>query len=484
MAEPLALHPDASPGGFKAGGGPWNPIAASEAPRVAEPLALRNLTGSRGRRFDALVADGRLWLRRNVEGVRAIDARGGRLLPGLADHHVHLMATAAVQGSLDLSGLALPEALDRLRAAARNGPVRAIGLDGAERLDAALLDRIAGDVPVRVQARTGGLWVLNRAALAELGPPGALPPAFEREAGVLTGRVWRGDGFLRRAGPPPDLAALGAELARHGVTAVTDASVTTDAAQAGAIAAAGLPQRLTLMSGGPLPEDPRWQVGPLKLVPDERGLPSPEAMAGRIEEARVQGRYVAVHCVTHAELAVTLAAFATAGAMPGDRIEHGALIGAEAVPVIAALGLTVAANPGFVHARGDRWLRQVPPEDLPDLCRLASLRAAGIPLLAGSDAPYGPLDPWQIIRAACTRRTAHGAPLGPAEALEPEQALALHLPAAGPDPADGGLADLTILRPGAALTGPDPVQLTLIGGTMVYSRAPLPHPAPVPGAPA
>lgn len=454
---------------------------------MPRPLVLSNLTDSRGRPFDAVAAGGRLWLRGYpADGLRRLDAQGGRLLPGLVDHHIHLMATAAARMAVDLSDLApdSPALGPRLRAAATRGPVRAIGLDGADRLDAAALDRILPDLPLRVQARTGGLWVLNRSALAELGPD--LPPAVERGPdGRPTGRIWRGDALLRRAGPPPNLSALGADLARHGLTALTDASVTTDAAQADAIARAGLPQRLTLMSGGALPADPRWQVGPVKLVPDDRDLPSLDAMAAAIAAARAQGRNVAVHCVTHAELALTLAALATAGSLPGDRIEHGALIGADALPVIAGLGLTVVANPGFVLARGDRWLDQVDRADRPDLCRLSSLIAAGIPLLAGSDAPYGPVNPWEIIRAACTRQTAAGASLGRSEALAPEAALALHLPPGGPDPAHGAPADLVILRPDARMgADPDPVAHTLIGGTPVYSRAAPAHPAPVPGVPA
>jgi len=456
---------------------------------MARPLFLRNLTDSRGQRFDALLAGGRLWrYGQGADGLPVVDAAGGRLLPGLVDSHLHLMATAAARRALDLSDV-LPESpalAAMLRAARAQGPVRAIGLDGAERLDAAALDRIVPDVPVRVQARTGGLWVLNRAALAELGPPHRLSAAFERDGtGRPTGRVWRGDAALRRAGPAPDLAPLGADLARAGVTALTDASVTTDAAQASAIAAAGLPQRLTLMSAGPLPADPRWQVGPVKIVPDERDLPTLEDMAARIAAARRQGRNVAVHCVTHAELALTLAALADAGTWPGDRIEHGALIAAEAIGVIADLGLTVVVNPGFIAARGDRWLRQIGPADLPDLCRIASLAKAGVALAGGSDAPYGPLTPWAAIRAACTRQTEAGARVSPAEALAPEAALALYLPPGGPDPAHGAPADLVVLRPLARIgLDPDPVALTLIGGAPVYSRACTAHPVPVAGEPA
>jgi len=42
---------------------------------------------------------------------RVLDGCGGALLPGLADHHIHLLATAAAVHSVDVSG---PAAVDRL----------------------------------------------------------------------------------------------------------------------------------------------------------------------------------------------------------------------------------------------------------------------------------------------------------------------------------------------------------------------------------
>jgi predicted amidohydrolase YtcJ len=75
-----------------------------------------------------------------------------------------------------------------------------------------------------------------------------------------------------------------------------------------------------------------------------------------------------------------------------------------------------------------------------------------VPLAAGSDAPYADPDPWRAMRAACERRTAEGAALGSAEALTPEEALALFtspLEAPGTAPprlAPGAPADLCLLR--------------------------------------
>jgi predicted amidohydrolase YtcJ len=50
------------------------------------------------------------------------------------------------------------------------------------------------------------------------------------------------------------------------------------------------------------------------------------------------------------------------------------------------------------------------------------LLAAGVSVGGGTDAPYGRPDPWAAMAAAVDR-----APLGPGEAVSPEQALALFL---------------------------------------------------------
>ena len=102
---------------------------------------------------------------------------------------------------------------------------------------------------------------------------------------------------------------------------------------------------------------------------------------------------------------------------------------------MASARATVVTQPAFVAAHGDRYLREVEPGERPWLYRLAGWLAAGVPLAAGSDAPYGPLDPWAGMRAAVDAPHGAGAALGPGERLTPEGALALYL---GPLAAPGG----------------------------------------------
>ena len=167
-------------------------------------------------------------------------------------------------------------------------------------------------------------------------------------AGRPTGRIWRGDAWLRSVigGQPPSLARISRALAIYGITAVTDASATNGPAEArifeDAIASGQLLQKLTLMGREDLPRSTRFTSGPLKLLYDENALPPLEAVATRIRSGREQGRCVAAHCVTLAELLFFLGALEEAGgAEAGDRIEHGSVIPHSLLPDIARSGLTV-----------------------------------------------------------------------------------------------------------------------------------------------
>jgi len=421
-----------------------------------------------------------------------LDARGGALIPGLIDHHIHLLATAARADSLALDTVRTQaEFLARLREyAAARAPgswVRAVGYH--ERMAGLLsrhdLDQLVPLHPLRVQHQTGSLWMLNSQALAMVAG-GEIPPSVERDgAGSPTGRIWRGDAWLaeRLGATPPAFAPLGARLAALGVTGLMDASVSTDDKSAAILAnahrAGELPQRLALMSGGFLTERPdAFRIGPLKIMLDEHNLPPLDDIVRRIGMARSWRRRVAVHCVTAAELALTLAAFETAGAEPGDRIEHGGMIPADAIGVVAGLGLTVVTQPGFVFERGDRYLADIDPTEHCDLYRCASLLSAGVPVASSSDAPYSAPDPWAAMRAAVGRRTRDGLPLGVEERVSASIALGLHLggfDAPGGhcrEVAPGDPADLCLLkaprREALAALSSDLVAATIIQGKIAY----------------
>lgn len=449
-------------------------------------VVIENLRLPDGQPGSIAVRGGRICRSGGFEGMRRINAQGATLGPGFEDHHIHIAAEVSARQSLDLSGVAADTPTFAEKIADAPQVTRIIGAEGAEGLTRAHLDEIAPDRPLRVQARTGGLWVLNSAALALLPSlPDPLPEAFLRDAsGRLNGQVQRGDRWLRQAPLSPALLhSLGRELAARGVTALTDASETNGPGEGRLLALAALPQRLSVMSGHPhWPEDapclPRW----LKLVPDEWDLPDFDSTLSRIEAARQAGIATAIHAVTASELAFAMALFLTAGVQPGDRIEHAIVVPPEAIATLAALsaeGLVVVVNPGFLRNRADRWLREVAPEDLPHLLPLRRMLEAGVSLRAGSDAPYGPSDPAIGVQAACDRRSLAGAVVGAAEALPPEAARALYScwPGCCDGLQEGAVADFILSRRGTMQNDPQ-VTLTVSRGEIIHSLTAGEEPAP------
>lgn len=319
------------------------------------------------------------------------------LIPGLHDHHLHLRATAAARSSVDLLGA---RDLEALRGG--TGWRRAVNYHEsiAGPLDRWRLDAVVGDRPVRVQHRTGELWILSSAACRHVG----LPDEHD-------GRLWRQDGWLRDRVPPPelDLAGLGRDLARLGVSAVTDTTPGLDAAAVAELAAA-LPQRLTVMV------DPGVEVPDgvtaihRKVLLDDAALPTVDELRAVLDASP---RGVAVHCVTRVQLMTFLAA----GPRPGDRIEHGALIPTDVLPMLRHLA--VVTQPNFVVERAEQYRAELDAADLADLYRCRSLLDAGIRVLGGTDAPYGRPDPWAATRAAVERD------ITPSERVTPAEALAL-----------------------------------------------------------
>ncbi|WP_369230954.1 amidohydrolase family protein [Streptomyces sp. R21] len=413
---------------------------------------------------------------------------GGALLPGLADHHLHLAAMAAQHASLDVSALSRDGLASSLAqaVAGEDGWVRAVGYDDVVHgaLDRTVLDAWNRVLPVRVQHRSGALWLVNSPGLERLGAVSAAHNGIERDtAGRPTGRLWRADAWLREAlgGRAPSLRAVGAQLAALGVTHVADA--TPDRGATGvvpeAVRRAELPQHVMVMAADAgLPPHSRLSVGPLKLVVADHALPDVDDLAERMRRAHADGRPVAVHCVTRTALALTLAALHLAGGLDGDRVEHCAVADPAAARELASRRIRVVTQPTLVALRGDDYWERVDPGDRPDLWRYAGLLRAGVRVAASSDAPYGDPDPWACLRAASERLTPAGRVLGADERVPVEvvlRALLSPLDDPGGPPrrvAVGRPADLVLLdRPlREALRAPDAgqVRATFIEGRLVH----------------
>lgn len=253
---------------------------------------------------------------------------------------------------------------------------------------------------------------------------------------------------------------MGRLYASYGVTALHDATpdlADDTAAELTRAAHDGrLPQHLTLLGApGPGPQ-------PYKLLPPDHDLWPYDEVLHRIRTARGSaGRPVAVHCVTREALILTLVALREAGPVPGDRIEHAAVVPPELHADMRELGVHVVTQPVFVAERGDTYLAEVDPADLPHLYPYASLLAAGDPGL-------------RLQRRALRQPRPLGRRTGrprPAHSRRP----GARARRAGPGGDRPGRAARAPGRPARRRRGPVPAARALAGGLPGPRRGPGPH---------
>ena len=428
-----------------------------------------------------------------------VEAECAALIPGLHDHHLHLLALAAARWSF-AAGPPLVRSPDDLATAigrARTTPdgwLRGTGFhESVADIDRWWIDRIVADRPVRIQHRSGVRWFVNSLALERVGVDDLPTRGVERDStGRPTGRLTGLDAVLRTrwpsVDPAPDLARTSELLASFGVTGVTDATPYAHIGDLGTLVhgarSGAVRQRLTVMGAPGLSAAELRAlgvtVGPAKIVVGDHDLPTFDELTAAIALSRKLGRCVAVHCVTRLALVLTLAALDEVGVMPGDRIEHGAVVDPDAVAHLAARGLVVVTQPNFIAERGDEYLADVDADDLAHLYPCGRLLDAGVAVGGSTDAPFGDPDPWAAMTAAVERRSATGHVLGPAERIPGRRALELFL---GPPDAPGGpvrrvevgaVADLVLLDGPLAEVVADlratRVRATLIGGQSAFSR--------------
>ncbi|MFK0020106.1 amidohydrolase family protein [Streptomyces sp. NPDC090798] len=171
--------------------------------------------------------------------------------------------------------------------------------------------------------------------------------------------------------------------------------------------------------------------------------------------------------MTRVQLFVTPLALDEAGPVAGGRIGHGSVIPAETMPWLVRLGVTVVTQPHFPVERGREYATDVDPDDQAHLYR-RSLAEAGIPLAAGTDAPYGSADPWAVIRAAVERSGGKAVDRRAALELfagEPQHPWQVRLLAVG------SVADLCLLhillKEALDLMSADVVRVTFVGGRLI-----------------
>ena len=418
-----------------------------------------------------------------------LQGAGGLLLPGLQDHHLHFRSLAAAEHSLECRSPEMASVANLVQLMRDHDPsgdwLRVTGYHEslAGYLDRRWLDLHGPARPVRIQHRSGRLWILNSAALARLGE-------LTDEPLPEDGRLFDRDRLLHRLpGRELPVRVLSERLARYGVTAFND--MTPDNLGEAADWFHTQQQQGRLLQRVHLSGHPRLRISPAtdasrlargatKLHLHEDCLPEFNSLCGLVRESHEQSRPVAFHAVTEVVLVYVLAALREAGVLAGDRIEHASVAPPALIRSLAETGVTVVTQPNFVAERGASYLRDLPETEHGYLYPCASLQRAGVNLAFGSDAPFGSCDPWFSMRSAVHRRTLTGEVLGAQERLTPEDALRGHLGSLSAPGDRAGLrvgdnADLVLLNaPWKAvredLTA-ERVQVTLIGGEPAYQRS-------------
>lgn len=400
-----------------------------------------------------------------LPGEQVYDANGGTVIPGLHDHHVHLRAAAAALTSVRVGPAEVHTRADLARALAvadvgTDGWLRAVGYHEAVAgpLDRQVLDEVSPAVPVRVQHRSGVLWTLNSVGLARVG-------LADHPDGRLRSSDHSWSNTLQRN--ETGLAEVSRRLSAYGLTGVTDATPDLDVEDVMELMAAHrrgeLRQRVHCLAPG-------------KRILHDTDLDL-AGLTAWIAERHAEDAPVAVHCVTAAQLVITLAALRSTGCHPQDRIEHAAVVPDDSLADIAEIGATVVTQPNFVAERGDQYLDDVPAAEHRELWRVASLLAAKVPVALSTDMPFGDDDPWKAMRAAVSRTTVGGTVLGPDECVSARDALGMFFGAADAPVAQRRIApgepgDLCILGAGAAEVlgelDSGMVAATIVAGNVVH----------------
>ncbi|HXF59570.1 MAG TPA: amidohydrolase [Candidatus Saccharimonadales bacterium] len=438
-------------------------------------------SGARERHAEAVLVRGELIeavgpvdrLRRFApRGVKVVNLRGGTLMPGFVDAHIHLLTWIRAMEDVWIQTQNQEGLEQAVRAAEARAPdAEWITLRGWIPRDwpralkvQATLDRVRSERPLVLFAIDGHSAWGNSAALerAGIGPETPDPPGgrVDRDAsGALSGILIEEAAWLIRRGRRDPAAELTEAIRRAhllGITGACDFDRTDIWPAAQELAERDrLPFRLLLSipaakldAAEELGIRSRWgserlRVGPVKFFADgtlgsgtallearyedDTGtgmeVISPLELEERCARAGKAGLTVAIHAI--GDRAVRNALDAIEGSLKRGpfpippRIEHIQLVREEDIPRFKALGVLASVQP--IHQVTDRAVaRRKWGARTARSYAYRSLQRAGARLLFGSDAPFDRAGPLLAIQAALLRRRG-GEP--ESAAFHPEQRL-------------------------------------------------------------
>lgn len=395
-------------------------------------------------------------------GTLKMDAKGGTVLPGLADSHCHPFDVGSMKRNLDLRGVINITSL-RLRLAARvsRTPPGEWILGGGWDQEALAegrmpnredVDDVSPENPVILSRVCGHIALVNGPAILSLGIDGAEGPEYQRaNDGSLTGIILERAlvQAYTRLPRPSVLAALAdfldasRDAERMGLTTLhcilsQDDYVEELDALSMLLARGGPGPNLRLYlppgaigkvedgkAGGRF-DGMRMRVNGIKIFADgslgarTAALREPYSddrtnngllrygdaeLAALVEKVDSLGFQVVVHAIGDRAIDQTVAAFSNLDSVSRKRhrIEHASLAPRDLRGKMVKLGIRAAVQPSFVVS--DSWAEaRLGEERLKDLYPFASMAGEGIVISGSSDAPVETLSPIIGMWAACTRR--------------------------------------------------------------------------------
>jgi predicted amidohydrolase YtcJ len=465
---------------------------------------------------------------------RVIDCRGKTILPGFIDAHFHLLgfAESFVTLNLEFSNQvrSISDIQARIREVAKTQPagtwIRGRGYHEfslAEKRHPTRwdLDEATSSHPTKLTHRTGGAHILNSSALGLVGisketadPPEGLIDR-DLETGEPTGLLYNMGEELAKKIPPLDhdqmeqgLRRANQGLCSLGITTIHDVSSRNNGERWEVFQKwkkqGFIKPRIKMVLGWEgfndclkhpflsALDEHQLRLGGVKIIVHEttgKLSPSREELNARVLCIHRAGFQAVLHAVEENTIEAACDAIEHAlkhfpRADHRHRIEHCAVCPRPLVKKIAALGITVVAQPPFIYYNGSRYLRTVASPQARHLFPFRTFIDEGVHVAGSSDGPIVPPNPMLGVYAAVSRRTDGDEVVLPEEKILPEKALRIYTTEAARAGFDemtkgsitpGKLADLVVLSadptavPVAEIKEIG-VEITIVNGEIVWEK--------------